>query len=53
MDTNCASTDLQLLRDSLHVLLRDYRAVYGDGDLEMQPAIYQAAAALASVGGGK
>ena len=27
---------------ALKVLMRDFEAVYGDGDLEMQPALYQA-----------
>lgn len=38
---------------ALRVLLRDYEAVHGDGDLEMQPALLQASNALVSFGGGK
>lgn len=34
------------LRTALAVLLRDYKAVHGIGDLEMQPALYQAQKAL-------
>ena len=34
-------------RDALYVLLRDYESVHGDGDLEMQPALFQARKALA------
>jgi hypothetical protein len=32
---------------SLQVMLRDYAAVHDIGDVEMQPAIYQARAAIA------
>lgn len=32
---------------ALQVVLRDYAAVHGIGDVEMQPAIYQARAAIA------
>ena len=35
------------LLDSLKVMLRDYAAVHGVGDLEMQPALLQARAAIA------
>lgn len=31
---------------ALQVVLRDYKAVHGVGDLEMQPALYQASAAI-------
>ena len=34
---------------ALKVMLRDYAAVYDIGDVEMQPAIYQARAAIAKV----
>jgi hypothetical protein len=37
----------EALRETLAVMLRDYAAVHDDGDAEMQPAIYQARAALA------
>jgi hypothetical protein len=36
---------------AIHVLLRDYTAVHDIGDLEMQPAIYQARAAIAKATG--
>jgi hypothetical protein len=36
---------------ALHVFLRDYTAVHDIGDLEMQPAIYQARAAIAKATG--
>ncbi len=36
----------QLLK-ALQCLLRDHEAVHGIGDLEMQPALYQARAAIA------
>lgn len=32
---------------ALQVMLRDYAAVYLNGDLEMQPSLYQASAAIA------
>lgn len=35
------------LERAFEVLLRDYLAVHGDGDLEMQPALNQARAAIA------
>jgi hypothetical protein len=35
---------------ALQVILRDYMAVHDIGDVEMQPAIYQARAALARAG---
>lgn len=34
------------LLDALQVMLRDYAAVHDVGDVEMQPAIYQARAAI-------
>lgn len=38
---------------ALKVMLRDYKAAYdGIGDLEMQPAIFQASAAVAKAQGG-
>ena len=43
--------NLELL-EALHVVLRDYMAVHGVGDLEMQPALFQARAAMAKVTGG-
>lgn len=39
------------LLDSLKVMLRDYAAVHGVGDLEMQPALLQARAAIAKATG--
>ena len=39
------------LLEALLVMLRDYMAVHGDGDLEMQPAIYQAQKAIAKATG--
>ena len=36
---------------ALKVMLRDYTAVHDIGDVEMQPAIYQARAAIAKVEG--
>jgi hypothetical protein len=36
---------------SLQVMLRDYAAVHDIGDVEMQPAIYQARAAIAKATG--
>ena len=41
------------LLDSLKVMLRDYAAVHGVGDLEMQPALLQASAAIAKATGEK
>jgi hypothetical protein len=38
---------------ALKVVLRDYTAVHDVGDVEMQPSIYQARAAIAKVEGGK
>ena len=35
------------LQAALQVMLRDYAAVHDIGDVEMQPAIYQARAAIA------
>jgi hypothetical protein len=43
-------TENEALRETLAVMLRDYVAVHDDGDAEMQPAIYQARAALARTG---
>jgi len=40
----------EALRETLAVMLRDYTAVHDIGDVEMQPAIYQARAALARTG---
>ena len=40
----------EALRETLAVMLRDYTAVHDIGDVEMQPAIYQARAALARAG---
>lgn len=34
------------LQTALAVFVRDYKAVHGTGDLEMQPALYQAQRAL-------
>jgi len=39
------------LLTALQVVLRDYTAVHGIGDVEMQPAIYQARAAIAKATG--
>ena len=38
---------------ALQVMLRDYTAVHDIGDVEMQPAIYQARAAIAKATGGE
>jgi hypothetical protein len=40
----------EAMREALAVMLRDYTAVHDIGDVEMQPAIYQARAALARAG---
>jgi predicted nucleic acid-binding Zn-ribbon protein len=40
-------TENEALRIALQVMLRDYTAVHDIGDVEMQPAIYQAREALA------
>jgi len=37
---------------ALRVILRDYDAVHGDGDLEMQPALLQAQFAIEMAVGG-
>lgn len=39
------------LLTALEVILRDYMAVHGAGDLEMQPALFQASAAIAKATG--
>lgn len=67
-DMGCANRNLARVQESalrqahmgveemviaLRVLLRDYEAVHGDGDLEMQPALAQASKALVSFGGDK
>ena len=41
-----ARAEVEALRAALSVVLRDYAAVHCDGDLEMQPALFQARAAL-------
>ena len=41
------TAEIEALREALAVMLRDYTAVHDIGDVEMQPAIYQARAALA------
>jgi phage tail protein X len=41
------------LLEALQVVLRDYTAVYDIGDVEMQPALYQARAAIAKATGEK
>jgi hypothetical protein len=50
-----AYVSLQAQRDkllaALEVMLRNYTAVHDIGDVEMQPAIYQARAAIAEVKG--
>jgi len=38
---------------ALQIMLRDYAAVHDIGDLELQPAIYQARAAIAKATGGQ
>lgn len=38
---------MQMALEALRVMLRDYAAVHDIGDVEMQPAIYQARAAIA------
>jgi len=40
------------LLEALQVVLRDHMAVHGVGDLEMQPALFQARAAIAKATGG-
>jgi hypothetical protein len=42
--------EIEALRETLAVMLRDYTAVHDVGDVEMQPAIYQARAAIARAG---
>ena len=44
-DANLIAAAPELL-ESLQVVLRDFAAVYDIGDVEMQPAIYQARAAI-------
>lgn len=39
------------LLTALRVVLRDHMAVHGEGDLEMQPALFQARAAIARATG--
>lgn len=39
------------LLEALKVILRDHMAVHGVGDLEMQPALFQARAAIAKATG--
>ena len=39
------------LLEALEVILRDHMAVHGVGDLEMQPALFQARAAIAKATG--
>lgn len=39
------------LLEALEVILRDHIAVHGVGDLEMQPALFQARAAIAKATG--
>ncbi len=41
-----SQADAARLRGALEVILRDYRAVHDIGDLEMQPALFQASAAI-------
>ena len=41
------------LLEALKVILRDHMAVHGVGDLEMQPALFQARAAIAKATGGE
>lgn len=45
-----AKETTEQLVDSVLVLLRDYEAVHGDGDLEMQPALYQVRKSLEKAG---
>lgn len=40
------------LLDALHAVLSDYMAVHGVGDLEVQPALFQAHAAIDKATGG-
>jgi len=53
----CNEADARLIAASpdllkaLEVILRDHMAVHGVGDLEMQPALYQARAAIAKATG--
>lgn len=37
--------------EAIDVLLRDYEAVHGDGDMEMQPSLFQARKAIAKAKG--
>ena len=53
MNNDYKIEEVDALVDALKALLRAYQTVHGDGDLEMQPAIYQANKVLANVGGGK
>jgi hypothetical protein len=39
------------LLEALEVILRDHMAVHGVGDLEMQPALFQARAAITKAKG--
>lgn len=48
-----AKETTEQLVDSVLVLLRDYEAVHGDGDLEMQPALYQVRKSLEKAGATK
>lgn len=48
-----AKETTEQLVDSVLVLLRDYKAVHGDGDLEMQPALYQVRKSLEKAGATK
>ncbi len=42
-------TGLSKMKGALIVMLRDYEAIYGTGDMEMQPAIRQAMNALTTI----
>jgi len=44
-----ATPPAQAAEAALKVLLRDYEAVHGIGDMEMQPALQQARAAIAAM----
>jgi len=46
---NKATPPAQAAEAALKVLLRDYEAVHGIGDMEMQPALQQARAAIAAM----
>ena len=52
-DAISATPPAQAAEAALKVLLRDYEAVHGIGDMEMQPALQQARAAIAAMQAGE